>query len=147
MLPNLWLLAQMLFKVSLLTGLGPGIVAVIFLTRYPAAAGQIARSLLAVRRFWQRLSQQIAEATNGNRVGQTRTAQRRVNDLTNTGAPWVGMEAPQVIEISSWAGVRRRVAHIGTYKGADRPSFSTQFEPRSRAVGWGPALPPVRSRR
>lgn len=93
MLPNLWLMAQMLFKVSWMTGLGPGFAAIA---------------------VWEFLCR----------------GERKIH-LVRT----------------SWAGVRRRVAHIGTYKGADRPSFSTQFEPRSRAVGWGPALPPVRSRR
>ena len=52
--------------------------------------------LLAVRRFWQQLPRKIAGiATNGNRVGQTRTAQRRVDVLTNSGAPRMRVEASQ----------------------------------------------------
>lgn len=78
MLSNLWLLAQMLFKVSWMTGLGPGFAAIAIWEFVCRGEKFRARKLHLVR--------------------------------TNS--------------VSSWAGVRRQQAHIGTYKGAGRPSFS-----------------------
>lgn len=48
--------------------------------------------LLAIRRIWAR-NGKTSHETNGNRVSPTRTAQRRVDDLTNTGALWKPVEA------------------------------------------------------
>jgi len=36
MISNLWLLAQLLFKVSLMTGIGPGFIALLIFRRYYA---------------------------------------------------------------------------------------------------------------
>lgn len=96
---DLSLFAQAILKEALVTGFGIAVVVIVVVEKfvgYPVLASRCARELLAVRRFWQQLPQTIAgKATNGNRVGQTRTAQRRVDDLTNTAAPWVRVEAPR----------------------------------------------------
>ena len=93
---NLSLFAFAIVKVALNCGIGLGIVFVIFAERYPAAAGQIARSLLAACRFRQEVPRSTeGKPTSGNRVSRRRTAQRRLDDLTNTGAPWVRVEASQ----------------------------------------------------
>ena len=97
MLPNLWLMAQMLFKVSLLTGVGPGFAAIL---------------------IWEFVCR----------------GERKLHLVRTNSVP-------------SWAGVRRRDAANHGYVGADRPSFSRQFGAHWRALGRGPALPPMRSRR
>lgn len=115
---NVWLMARMLGKVALYTGAGPGIAAILILTRYPAVAGRCARSLMAVRRFWQELPQNIAgRATNGNRVSQKRSAQRRLDDLTKAGAPSVRVEAPQLLSFPFVEGDKASIRQMACVSG------------------------------
>jgi hypothetical protein len=90
-LSNLWLFAQLFAKVALLTGIGPGIAIVILFERCPVVQSRWAASLADWR--MRARNGRTSQETVGNRASSPRTAQRRVDDLTNTGAPWVGVEA------------------------------------------------------
>jgi hypothetical protein len=109
-LHDLSLFAQLFVRVLLLTGLGPAIAIAICLETFsgcPVVQSRLAASLADWR--MRARNGRTSQETVGNRASSPRTAQRRVNDLTNTGAPWTGVEASQSSGCRQLANARGRM--------------------------------------
>jgi hypothetical protein len=116
---DLVLFAHLLFKAGMMTGIIPGFAVACWVRKWRAVKFGVeqvpyeipsgARStretksrtfafLMAVRRFGQEVPRSTeGKPSDGDRVSPRRTAQRRLDDLTNTGAPWMRVEASQQV--------------------------------------------------
>ena len=101
-LSNLCVLFFAIGKVALLCGFLPGIAIAVCFEKFlgcPVVQSRLAASLADWR--MRARNGRTSQETVGNRASSPRTAQRRVNDLTNTGAPWESVEAAQEVRSES----------------------------------------------